>query len=135
MHESISILYIRWPADECLGLAEMPGCQSRPRPARLCYTFCMNFSVRKALRDDERQALSAHSALLAPLLFQRGLTDEDAAERFLSPDYDSGSHDPFLLKDSEKAAERLIKAIEGGEQVAIYADYRSEEHTSELQSH
>ena len=46
-----------------------------------------------------------------------------AANEFISPDYDVGIHDPFLLKDAEKAAERIISAIESNETIAVYSDY------------
>lgn len=57
------------------------------------------------------------------LLFYRGIkTSEDKAE-FLNPSYEKHIHDPFLLKDAEKAAKRIIKAIEANEEIVIYSDY------------
>jgi len=47
----------------------------------------------------------------------------DIAEKFLNPDYEKDIHDPFLLKDAEKAGKRIIKAIENKEKIAVYADY------------
>jgi single-stranded-DNA-specific exonuclease len=75
------------------------------------------------LNVEEKNALSPHSDLLAHLLFHRGITDSDAAGKFLAPDYDRDTHDPFLLKDSDKAAARIIHAIQAGEKIAVYADY------------
>ena len=49
--------------------------------------------------------------------------DKETAERFITPDYDRDSHDPFLLKDAEKSAERILKAINDNERIAIYSDY------------
>lgn len=83
----------------------------------------MSFSIRRELNENERQALPSYSPLLARLLFHRGMADEETAGDFLNPDYDAGVHDPFLLKDAEKAADRLIGAIKAGEKIAIYADY------------
>lgn len=60
-------------------------------------------------------------SLFDEILTARGLTGE-ARERFLSPDYSAG-HDPFLLPDMEKAAERLVRARQAQEQVTIYGDY------------
>ena len=60
-------------------------------------------------------------SLFEDILAARGLTGE-ARERFLSPDYSAG-HDPFLLPDMDAAAERLVKARQGQEQVTIYGDY------------
>jgi single-stranded-DNA-specific exonuclease len=41
----------------------------------------------------------------------------------LNPNYDTQTHDPFLLKDAEKAASRIIKAIEKNQKMVIYSDY------------
>lgn len=67
--------------------------------------------------------MSVHSDLLSKLLISRGLTDSEAVDKFLKPDYDRDTHDPSLMKDADKAAARLIDAIETGEKVAIYSDY------------
>ncbi len=75
------------------------------------------------LTTDERAALGEHSDIVAHLLFHRGITDAESARKFVSPDYDSGVHDPFLLKDAEKSAERIIKAVKSNERIAVYADY------------
>src|SRR4029079_2942937 len=47
----------------------------------------------------------------------------EEAEAFLSPNYNNHIHDPFLMKDMEKAAKRLAKAIDNGERVAVWSDY------------
>lgn len=61
--------------------------------------------------------------LLGHLLFHRGIKTPEERDAFLNPNYDTQTHDPFLLKDAEKAAERIIKAIEHKEKVVIYSDY------------
>jgi len=61
--------------------------------------------------------------LLDHLLYYRGIRTKEEKEYFLNPNYDEHIHDPFLLKDAEKAAERIIKAIEKNEKVVIYSDY------------
>lgn len=52
----------------------------------------------------------------------RGVTSA-GAESFLNPDYDSELHDPALLNDSKKAAERIKAAMGNDEKIAIYSDY------------
>ena len=32
-------------------------------------------------------------------------------------------HDPFLMKDMDKAVDRILKAVEGREKIAVYGDY------------
>ncbi len=61
--------------------------------------------------------------LLDHLLFYRGIKTPEDKDNFLNPNYDEHTHDPFLLKDAEKAASRIIKAIENEEKVVIYSDY------------
>jgi single-stranded-DNA-specific exonuclease len=83
----------------------------------------MSYAIRRQLSNEEQAKLAGFSPLLAHLLHHRGLTDAETAQKFLAPDYVRDTHDPFLLKGAEKAAERVIKAIQNDERIAIYADY------------
>lgn len=60
--------------------------------------------------------------LIAMLLLQRGVTDYESAKRFFRPSL-ADLHDPYLMKDMEKAVERIEKAIASGENILIYGDY------------
>jgi single-stranded-DNA-specific exonuclease len=51
------------------------------------------------------------------------MVDENAAEIFLSPEYKRDLHDPFLMRDMERACVRLYEAIENNEKIIVYADY------------
>jgi single-stranded-DNA-specific exonuclease len=62
------------------------------------------------------------SEVVAQLLIARGHTDEHSARRFLNPSHDQ-LHDPSLMKDMQKAVERLLRAIERDEPILIYGDY------------
>jgi single-stranded-DNA-specific exonuclease len=57
------------------------------------------------------------------LLFHRGIKTAEEKDNFLNPSYDMHILDPFLLKDAEKAAKRVVTAIEHGEKIVIYSDY------------
>lgn len=59
---------------------------------------------------------------LATLLVQRGITNFDEAKDFFRPSLDH-LHDPFLMKDMDKAVDRLQRAISEGEKILIYGDY------------
>ena len=59
---------------------------------------------------------------LAALLINRGIRTMEDAELFFNPDI-SKLHDPFLMKDMDKAVERLSKAVIDNEKILIYGDY------------
>lgn len=60
--------------------------------------------------------------VIANLLAQRGVTNYAEAKAFFRPKL-SDLHDPFLMKDMDKAVERLERAIAVQENVMIYGDY------------
>ena len=60
--------------------------------------------------------------VLAELLVQRGIETFEEARAFFRPSLDN-LHDPFLMKDMDKAVERLHQAISGGEKILVYGDY------------
>ncbi|MCM8790781.1 MAG: single-stranded-DNA-specific exonuclease RecJ [Candidatus Omnitrophica bacterium] len=74
-----------------------------------------------ALRDNLASALKV-SKITAQLLANRGLRDADSASKFITCSL-SACHDPFLLKDMDKAVARIKKAISNKENILIYGDY------------
>ena len=77
---------------------------------------------RRAPEVPETLRSAGYTPLLAGLLCARGLGDAAAARAFLEPE-ETGFSDPFALRDVDKAAARLRRAIEAGEHVAVYGDY------------
>ncbi len=61
--------------------------------------------------------------LLRELLIKRGIKTEAEADIFLNPDYERDMHDPFLMRDMEKACVRIMQAVSANENVVVYADY------------
>ena len=59
---------------------------------------------------------------IAELLLQRGIEDFDAAKMFFRPSW-SDLHDPFLMKDMDKAVVRIKDAIKNNEQILVFGDY------------
>lgn len=59
---------------------------------------------------------------LANLLVQRNIKSDVEARSFLKPQL-SQLHDPFLMRDMDKAVERLSAALAKGEKILIYGDY------------
>jgi single-stranded-DNA-specific exonuclease len=60
--------------------------------------------------------------LLSRILLNRGICDFDEARTFFRPDLEK-LHDPFLMKDMEKAVDRLNHALRKGEKILIFGDY------------
>ena len=56
------------------------------------------------------------------LLVSRKLNTLAAAKTFMVPTWEQ-LYDPFLMKDMDKAVERLNQALETGEKILIYGDY------------
>lgn len=83
----------------------------------------MHYSFRGAVSEEIDKALSRYEPLTRALLAVRGITSETDAERFLAPDYERDTYDPFLLKGMEQAVERLQQAKRSNEHVAIWSDY------------
>jgi single-stranded-DNA-specific exonuclease len=59
--------------------------------------------------------------VLESLLSSRGVKKEDRAD-FLNPDY-AKLHNPSLLPDINRAAERIIKAVKKNENIFVFSDY------------
>ncbi|MFY0644657.1 MAG: single-stranded-DNA-specific exonuclease RecJ [Bacteroidia bacterium] len=60
--------------------------------------------------------------VIANILCQRGLDSTNKVKTFFNPKI-TDLHDPFLMKDMDKAIERIQKSIEDNENVMIYGDY------------
>lgn len=60
--------------------------------------------------------------VVAQLLVQRGINSADEVEPFFKPQWNL-LHDPFLMKDMDRAVDRLDLAIRRDEKILIYGDY------------
>ena len=70
-------------------------------------------ALKKALQVDD---------IVATLLLQRGIDTFEASKTFFRPSFED-LHDPFLMKDMDKAVQRIEKAIANGENILVYGDY------------
>ena len=61
-------------------------------------------------------------AAIANLMVQRGITKKKQAEEFFNPSLKS-LHDPFLMKDMNRAVDRISTAIARNEKILVYGDY------------
>ena len=60
--------------------------------------------------------------VISELLLQRGIETFEAAKTFFRPSW-SDIHDPFLMKDMDKAVDRIEVALKNNEQILVYGDY------------
>ena len=59
---------------------------------------------------------------VATLLLQRGIETYDEAKTFFRPSLDD-LHDPFLMKDMDKAVDRIEAALLQNENILVFGDY------------
>ncbi|KRD11723.1 single-stranded-DNA-specific exonuclease RecJ [Flavobacterium sp. Root901] len=67
------------------------------------------------------QALNVED-FVAVLLIQRGIETFEDARNFFRPSLEH-LHDPYLMKDMDKAVNRIEKAIENQENILVFGDY------------
>ena len=73
------------------------------------------------IRDSLAQQLNIDKKL-AEILAQRGIRNFDEAKDFFRPKMED-LHDPFLMKDMDKAVRRIEEALAENERILIYGDY------------
>lgn len=96
--------------DAFLGVEQSLGGRrwvARAAPERLVQTLAQRFDLPDAV---------------ARALAGRGIS-ADAAGAFLTPSLRAQMPDPSVLPDMDRATARLVRAIRGGESVAVFGDY------------
>jgi single-stranded-DNA-specific exonuclease len=71
--------------------------------------------------EDLQKALQV-DAVTATLLLQREIDTYEEAKTFFRPSF-KDLHNPFLMKDMDKAVDRIEKAITNNENILVYGDY------------
>ncbi|WP_420150670.1 single-stranded-DNA-specific exonuclease RecJ [Spirosoma sp.] len=97
--------------------------QPPPSPKRWLTKASPDSTQQQAAIEALTQSLNISSALAA-LLVQRGVHTFDEARTFFRPEM-GHLHDPFAMKDMDRAVERLQQAMhpERREKILIYGDY------------
>ena len=88
-------------------------------------TYNWNIRCLTVLEQETQKQLEKElniSSAEARMLVVRGIQTADEARAFKRPSLDK-LYDPFLMKDMDKAVERLHQAITQGEKILIYGDY------------
>jgi single-stranded-DNA-specific exonuclease len=81
----------------------------------------------KIIEGDEEKIEQLHQSLsiswpLCNILVQRGIDSFQKAKDFFRPQL-SQLHDPFLMKDMDKAVERILFAINNDQKILVFGDY------------
>ena len=79
------------------------------------------------LKANDEKAEALHQSLsinkvLCTILVQRGIDTYDIAKNYFRPQL-SQLHDPWLMKDMDKAVDRVLSAIEKNEKILVFGDY------------
>ncbi|HEY8689770.1 MAG TPA: single-stranded-DNA-specific exonuclease RecJ [Chitinophagaceae bacterium] len=62
------------------------------------------------------------NSVLCKILVQRGIDTFDKAKQYFRPQL-TDLHDPWLMKDMDKAVQRILSAIEKNEKILVFGDY------------
>jgi len=85
----------------------------------------MRWTIKPKPSEDKIKHLAAAlnvEDFVATLLVQRGIETFEEAKAFFRPSLDH-LHDPFLMKDMEKAVARIELAIANEERILVFGDY------------
>lgn len=79
------------------------------------------------LKADEAAVKSLQESLkihpvICKILVQRGISGFDESKKYFRPQI-SDLHSPWLMKDMEKAVDRITTAIDSGEKILVFGDY------------
>lgn len=88
-----------------------------------------NWKIKDKVNIKDTGSLKLHPVVLK-LLFQRGIDTQEKIEKFLNPNYEKDTHDPFLFSDMKKVIERINMARKHKELVAVFGDYDADGVTS-----
>lgn len=75
----------------------------------------------KSRRDALQASLKINPALCG-ILVERGFDDYEKAKQYFRPEL-SELHDPMLMKDMDKAVQRILAAFEKKEKILVFGDY------------
>ncbi len=85
----------------------------------------MRWTLKPELNPQKTRKLAQELGVehtIAKLLVNRGIENFDQAKAFFRPSL-SDLHNPYLMKDMDKAVTRIEKAITSGENILVYGDY------------
>tara|TARA_R100000935_G_scaffold23395_1_gene42747 strand:+ start:62703 stop:64394 length:1692 start_codon:yes stop_codon:yes gene_type:complete len=85
----------------------------------------MRWNLKPKPSEEKIKTLTSElgvDAIIASLLLQRGIETFEEAKKFFRPTLEE-LHDPYLMKDMDKAVARIEAAIANEENILVYGDY------------
>ena len=85
----------------------------------------MRWTIKSKPEKEKVQALQnvlSVDETIATLLVQRGIETYEQAKTFFRPTLED-LHNPYLMKDMDKAVSRIEKAIDNNENILVFGDY------------
>src|SRR6187455_204831 len=81
----------------------------------------------KILKADKQESASLQLALkispvICDILVQRGVVTFEESKKYFRPEL-KDLNDPWLMKDMDKAVERIIRAVNNNEKILVFGDY------------
>ena len=73
-------------------------------------------------KSDLLQLALKISPVICDILVQRGVVTFEQSKKYFRPELND-LHDPWLMKDMDKAVERIIRAINNNEKILVFGDY------------
>ncbi len=83
----------------------------------------MLWQLKERAPDEFKSQFPELNPVLADLLWQRGLREQTLIDEFFNPDFETDLHDPYLMPNMDLIIGRILEAIAGKEQIAIFGDY------------
>lgn len=83
------------------------------------------WNIKRQPEDGQAEALAAEvgvSPIVARLLLQRGIDTPRLVDAYFNPNLRM-LHDPFMMRDMDRAVERVVSALDNGERILVYGDY------------
>ncbi|TDG95797.1 single-stranded-DNA-specific exonuclease RecJ [Cardinium endosymbiont of Culicoides punctatus] len=87
--------------------------------------MCKRWVIQSPKKQETVEALTKVLGTpfsLSAILVQRGVNTFEQAKNFFRPSL-AALHNPFLMKDMDKAIARLIQALDNREKILVYGDY------------
>lgn len=81
------------------------------------------YQVKDQIKKGDRKKLEKYSEIVSKLLFNRGIKTLEEAEAFINVNYETQTHDPFLMKDMKKAVLKILETLKKNQKICVYSDY------------